>query len=62
MIFQWGTKTLSIVDYYHYAERKSQILEDPRKKSGPAVRFQLEGPMADVAEWIILSEKNPTNP
>lgn len=54
-----GTKTLSIVDYYHYAERKSQILEDPLKKSGPAVRFQLEGPMADVAEWIILSEKKP---
>ncbi len=47
-----GSERLEVVDYYHFAFRETEIRPSDSPGDGPAVRFQLENPNVNMAEWL----------
>ncbi|MCB0364330.1 MAG: cytochrome c biogenesis protein ResB [Bdellovibrionaceae bacterium] len=51
---QLGTDKIEVLDYYHYAYRKQEIVPSESEFDGPAIRFQLQNDRVNVSRWLFL--------
>jgi hypothetical protein len=47
---------VEVLDYYIFAESKSQVLDSENKEDGPAVRFFIEGSRAKETGWLVANK------
>jgi len=47
---------VEVVDYYVFAEAKSQVLDSENEEDGPAVRFFIEGARAKETGWLVANK------
>ena len=47
---------VEVLDYYIFAESKSQVLSSENKEDGPAVRFFIEGSRAKETGWLVANK------
>lgn len=47
---------VEVLDYYVFAESKSQVLNSENKEDGPAVRFFIEGARAKETGWLVANK------
>lgn len=47
-----GADELKVTNYFHFANRKSEILPSERLADGPALRLGIESPFVNTSVWI----------
>lgn len=55
MEIAFGGEKISVTQYHHFTDRKSEVVESDRKADGPGLRFQLYNDNVNVVDWLLIS-------